>query len=312
MGLPRFLANYLNYLPLPVSNEMKIVLLMLAVYLPFYLDGSEYSPHSRHSHFLHLLLRRIGSVLYPIFGLKPKMILKDGAEYQDKQYIFASHPHGVMSFHHAMFFMDVPGAESLTQVIPLHQRRALAARSLFSIPILRDVILSSGAVDASVAVAKKCLSSGYSLTVLPGGEQEQLLAQKDEHQIYIKRRRGFCKLSLQYNVPIIPCYCFGETATHHTSSMFLSFRQWLAKKYFIALPLPIGWNFLLPLPTSLALHVGKPIYPPKVDPAAPPLSEEETERRLSLLHEEYIQAIQEIFNENKSLYGQGDKELVIV
>jgi 1-acyl-sn-glycerol-3-phosphate acyltransferase len=312
--LPPFLSNYLNYLPLPVSDGFKLFLLLLALYLPFYLDGSEYSPHSRHSPFLHLIFRRFGSFMYPLFGLKPQVILTDDTLYNDKQYIFASHPHGVMSFHHALFFMDhLPGSQLITKKIPVTQRRALAARSLFNIPILRDILLACGAVDASVNVAKKCLESGYSITVLPGGEQEQLLAQYSQHQIYIKRRRGFCKLSLQYQIPIIPCYCFGETSTHHTSSLFLDFRQWLAKKYFIAIPIPIGWNFFFPLSTPLGLHLGKPIYPPVHDPTAPPLSEEEFEKRLNQLHEEYILAIKKIFHENKNRYsGHEEKELVIV
>lgn len=309
MGLPLFLANYLKYLPLPISDQAKLFLLLVAIYLPFYLDGSEYRPQSRHNHFLHLFFRRIGLFLYQFFGLSPQIILPKDTQYNDPQYIFASHPHGVMSFHHAMFFMDIPGSDPLIRSIPLHKRRALSARPLFSIPILRDIILSSGAVDASLPVAKKCLSAGYSLTVLPGGEQEQLLANYNEHYIYIQKRKGFCRLSIQYNVPIVPFYCFGETSTHRTSSIFLSFRQWIAKKYLIALPIPIGWNFFFPLSTSLALHAGKPLYPPPKDES---LSKEEDEmRRVNILHQQYIEAIKEIFETNKGLYGLHDKELII-
>jgi hypothetical protein len=310
MELPVFLSNYLQHLPLPLSDPLKLLLILFVLYLPFYLDGSEYTSSSRYQSTLHAILRRIGMIFYKILGLKLKFVLPSDTKYEETQYIFASHPHGVMSFHHAMFFLNLEGSECLNQVVPLNKRRALSARPLFRIPILRDIILSCGAVDASVTVAKKCLENGYSLTVLPGGEYEQLLAQHDQHCIYIRHRKGFCRLSLQYNVPIIPFYCFGETSTYHTSSLFLDLRQWLAKRFFIAIPLPIGWNFFYPLSTTLALHAGKPIMPPPVDESLS--HHEDQERRLKIIHEEYIRAVTEIFNEHKALYGQGDKELVIL
>jgi hypothetical protein len=310
LSFPVFLSNYLNYLPLPLSDPLKLLLIILAIYLPFYLDGSEFNSSSRYNSIIHNILRQMGMIFYKILGLKLKFVLPKDTKYDASQYIFASHPHGVMSFHHAMFFLDLEGSKPLNQTIPLNKRRALSARPLFRIPILRDIILSCGAVDASVSVAKRCLEHGYSLTVLPGGEYEQLLAQHDEHCIYIRHRKGFCRLSLQYNVSIIPFYCFGETSTYHTSSLLLELRQWLAKRFFVAIPLPCGWNLFYPLSTTLALHAGKPISPPPVDESLSP--HEDQERRLKLIHEEYIRAVTEIFNEHKALYGQGDKQLVIL
>lgn len=312
-SLPPSLSNALGYLPLPLSPPLKLFLLLaLVIYLPFYFDGSEYTASSRYHPTLHAIFRQLGQIFYKILNLKLEIILPTDPHIfsESSQYIFASHPHGVMGFHHPMLYLDTPGSEFLTQHIPFHKRRALSARPLFSIPILRDILLSCGAVDANVQIAKKCLENGYSLTVLPGGEHEQLLAAYGQHCIYIRHRKGFCRLSLQYNVPIIPLYCFGETSTYHTSSLFLDFRQWIAKRFFVALPLPIGWNLFLPLSTPLALHAGKPIIPPPVDESLP--LHEDQERRLKIIHEEYIRAITDLFNEHKGLYGQGDKELMIL
>jgi hypothetical protein len=44
--------------------------------------------------------------------------------------------------------------------------------------------LRAGAVDADRAVAARMLSEGYSVGVLVGGEQEQLLAQPGEARLY--------------------------------------------------------------------------------------------------------------------------------
>lgn len=39
--------------------------------------------------------------------------------------------------------------------------------------------------------------SGYSLVVLPGGEQEMILAKPGDHSIVLKNRMGFVRLAIQ-------------------------------------------------------------------------------------------------------------------
>jgi hypothetical protein len=203
--------------------------------------------------------------LFEWMGLTPRVILTDPDAYKTHpQAIFCSHPHGVMSYHHALFYLEVEGSEPLSVAIPLSSRRALGARPLFAVPILRDLVLMTGAVDASAAVAAKCLTKGLSLTILPGGEHEQLLAEKDKHVIYIKSRKGFCKLAVQHNVPIIPAYCFGETSTFDTSQFMIKQRKWIAKTFFVALPLARGGSWLpwSPHRTPLTHCIGPPLLPP--------------------------------------------------
>lgn len=223
---------------LHLSTIAVISAVLSAIYMPFYFDKSEFSHGTRYWHAAASYFRPKLLSLFISTGLPPRVILKNPEAYKDcKQVIFGSHPHGVMSYHHALLYLDVDGAEALVNAIPLRLRRALGARPLFCIPIFRDFVLMAGAVDASAAVASKCLSNGYSLTILPGGEHEQLLAEKDKHVIYIKSRKGFCKLSVKHDVPIVPAYCFGETSTFETSSFLLTQRKWLAKKFFVAISL---------------------------------------------------------------------------
>lgn len=287
---------------------------LAALYAPFYFDRSEYSHGTRYWEPVAAFIRPRLLILFRHIGLSPSVILKDPNSFKGcKQAIFGSHPHGVMSFHHALFYMHVEGAEPLIEAIPLSQRRALAARSLFGIPIFRDFVLMAGAVDASAPVASKCLSKGFSLTVLPGGEQEQLLAEKDEHVIYIKARKGFCKLAVKHNVPVIPAYCFGETSTFWTSSFLLPQRKWLAKMFFIAIPISWGrslWNPLLPLQAALTHCVGAPIPVPPIDENAD--VDLDFRRRVDLLHSQYIDALINLFEENKAVCGHPDSILHVI
>lgn len=283
-------------------------------YAPFYLDGSEYSEGTRYWRSVAAFLSRKILSSYQSMGFKPMVIVKDPDAFKsNNQVIFCSHPHGVMSFHHALFYMHIDGADPLIWAVPLQCRRALGARSLFKIPIVRDLVLLAGAVDASAAVASKCLSSGLSLTILPGGEHEQLLAEYDKHVIYVKARKGFCKLAVKHNVPIVPSYCFGETSTFYTSSFLINPRKWLAKKFFVAIPLAWGgswWNPFAPLAAPLTHCVGAPLPVPPADESLDKLID--FRRRVDILHAQYVAAISTLFEENKGSCGYPNAELVIL
>lgn len=300
---------------LQTSSLLKLLLgVLVAAYVPHYFDKSEFTAGERYSAGGSGLIRPHALKWLRYIGLRPRLRLNDIEAFKKhKQVIFASHPHGVMSFHHGLLYLHVDGAEELNAIIPLQRRRALAARSLFLVPFLRDLILMFGAVDASAAVASDCLSEGYSLTVLPGGEHEQLLAKKDHHGVYIKNRKGFCRLAVKHNVPVVPAYCFGETATYNTSSFLITWRKWLAKRFFIAVPLAWGpnwFNFLIPEKTDLVHCVGEPIPIPPPDHSLE--EKDDFTRRVDLVHEAYIQSLKKIFDENKDSCGFPEAELQIL
>jgi hypothetical protein len=282
-----------------------------AAYLPHFFDGCEFTSRSRYWKDMSEKNLIKMHQFYEKIGLKPSMSVKNVRSFKNhSQFIFACHPHGVFSFCHAMFYMNVKGAQELLAIVPASQRRALAARSLFSVPILRDIILWSGAVDASRAVAESCLKKGLSLTVLPGGEREQLLAGHNKHHMFIKNRKGFCRLAVKHNTPVVPCYCFGESSTYNTSSFLMGPRVWLSKTLFVSIPLPWGghsWNPFVPHETHLTMCVADPIAPPPPDES---LSDaEDLIRRVDLLHDQYIEAVVALFEENKKLYGAHDASL---
>ena len=69
-------------------------------------------------------------------------------------------------------------------------------------PLLRDLLLAVGFVDAGRPTAKAALAAGLDLTVLPGGEKEQLEAAPGRDFAYVAHRKGFCKLALEARAPV--------------------------------------------------------------------------------------------------------------
>lgn len=80
----------------------------------------------------------------------------------------------------------------------------------------RDIYLWLGYIDASAGTAHKALDNGipslgficafylkriqclgYSLVVLPGGEQEMIIAKPGDHSVVLRNRMGFVRLAIQ-------------------------------------------------------------------------------------------------------------------
>jgi hypothetical protein len=74
-------------------------------------------------------------------------------------------------------------------------------------------------VDASSETAKYNLAAGSSIFIYIGGEKEQLMSESGKDKVYVKNRKGFVKLALQYGADLVPMvrydifvepHCFDE------------------------------------------------------------------------------------------------------
>jgi 1-acyl-sn-glycerol-3-phosphate acyltransferase len=128
-----------------------------------------------------------------------------------------------------------------------------------------------GTVAASHDNAREALRAGAALLVYPGGDMEVFRPSWQSGRVDFAGRRGFVKLALSENVPIVPVVSIGGQET----ALFLSRGEWLAKllrldKLFrlkalpISLSLPFGLNVgdmtgHLPLPSKVSIRVLPPI-----------------------------------------------------
>src|SRR5436309_610361 len=124
-----------------------------------------------------------------------------------------------------------------------------------------------GTVAASPENADKALSSGAALLVYPGGDYEVHRPSWESGKVDFGGRKGFIRLALAKNVPIVPVVSIGGQET----ALFLSRGEWLARllrldKIFrlkvlpISLSVPWGLNIgdmmgHIPLPSKICVQV---------------------------------------------------------
>ncbi|HEY3727468.1 MAG TPA: lysophospholipid acyltransferase family protein [Solirubrobacteraceae bacterium] len=82
-----------------------------------------------------------------------------------------------------------------------------------------------GTVAASPANARKALHSGAALLVYPGGDYEVHRPSWQGNRVDFARRKGFIRLALEENVPIVPVVSIGGQET----ALFLSRGERLAR-----------------------------------------------------------------------------------
>jgi len=139
-------------------------------------------------------------------------------------------------------------------------------------PIVNELVVPLGGVRASHSNAERLFSAGKKVLVYPGGDVEALRPFRKRAHIVFSGRRGYIRLALKNNVPIIPVVSSGA----HSSFLVVDDMKWLARALkmdrmfrFKAFPLTfsIPWGFTLgvvppyiPLPARIAIEVMEPIY----------------------------------------------------
>mmetsp|Transcript_24561 Transcript_24561/g.52092 ORF Transcript_24561/g.52092 Transcript_24561/m.52092 type:complete len:245 (+) Transcript_24561:113-847(+) len=231
----------------------------------------------------------------------PKELL-EAEKKEGAQFIFAAFPHGCGS----EFRILMEGI--LQHVLPNvhHRLRALSATVLFRIPVVREIAMWTGCVDASRKTAERNLDKGNSLVVLPGGEAEQLMTEYGKEKVYLKKRKGFVKLAMRKRCPIVPMYVFGSSDLFHTSKFLYGHRYWLMKTCGICIPFCQGMfgSPVLPLPKKLTIVFGSPLEF-EMEGHSP------TDEELDAAHDKFTKALITLFDQHKASCGYGERELVI-
>ena len=132
-----------------------------------------------------------------------------------------------------------------------------------------------GAIQAHPKMAIAALQSGASVLVYPGGAQDVFRPFSERHRIHLVGRKGFIKIALKENVPIVPAIAVGSHETLFVMTDCYEQVQWLHRlgmpyllgvdpvvfPIYLGLPWGIAFGPLphLPLPIKMHTRIGQPI-----------------------------------------------------
>lgn len=184
--------------------------------------------------------------------------------------------HGVIPFHGFLLAWKLLKRRRL-------MARGLGADFLFHVPGLRELFLKGGAVKADPRNAVRLLQQNHVVMLAPGGIYEALLAKRGLRRIPWERRKGFVRLAVQTNTPIVPTYCRGINAAYFNSYFLLKPRIKLLEKLRFSVPFFLGLG-LLPFPMKLVHWVGPPI-------SVQARRGESVARRVERIHREVIASV---------------------
>jgi 1-acyl-sn-glycerol-3-phosphate acyltransferase len=193
-------------------------------------------------------------------------------------------------------------------LFPGVQCRVLAASPMFKVPLVRDICLALGAVDAGRKTALRVLEQGLSVHVYPGGSKEVFMTDPADHDRVYLGRKGFVNLALCTGSSLVPVYVFSEKHLYHRKLPSERLRLFLLRVLKFPVLLFYGRFFtLLPLkarPEGLLVAVGKPI---PVERVAEPSSEQ-----VDALHAQYVTELKALFERWRVHAGYAASEQLII
>lgn len=152
---------------------------------------------------------------------------------------------------------------------------ALGHDLLFLIPGFEKVARGAGALPGRMRYAERVLEQDDAVLVYPGGEHEVFRPVTHRNQIEFNGHKGFIRLALRKQVPIVPLVSYGA----QDINLFISRGLGLASALGLhrmrvrIFPLVAGLPFglvpgfipLMSMPTKITLEFQKPITWPRLD-----------------------------------------------
>ena len=213
---------------------------------------------------------------------------------KNESYIFAFHPHGYFP----LTIGWIIASKELQHYIDKNDNKGYLARFItlvsalcFNVPIIRELVISFGCMEATKDIFSELLVKGYNLFLCPGGINEVLKTEekkakdRNANNLYIStKHKGFIKQALINNTSIIPVLSFGEQELLSSKTIF----KW--GKFIITIP--VG-RYYLPIPRNhpVTVIIGKPVgYKKCSNP---------TDDDVTKYHKKFYDKMREMFNKYK-------------
>jgi hypothetical protein len=254
-----------------------------------------------------------GLIITRLFGLNRRLVWSLPLE----KYV---HPVGhcwTIAPHHLLypsfmlpFYADKEGVQSRLGV-DLNSTFAAAAKSLFYIPLLRELVITLGGRIASPAVVSGLRTFG----VAPGGVHEMVRQELGVDRLYV--RRGFIKLCVKRGgLNLVPTYAFDENVAYTPMTLGTRARKaqhWLHRTFGVGICFWRGlWGIpFCPLPNrgDYIVGCGRPIDVKAVMDKNEGKSEDELVEIVLLL---YIEEVKRLFEELKEKTGRRKEAKLVI
>ncbi|CAD7077174.1 unnamed protein product [Hermetia illucens] len=245
----------------------------------------------------------------------------------DRNYLFASFPHGILST--GAFANFATSASNWKELFPGIRSKLVTLNFHFQIPFFRIFPFSWGLASASSNSLKALLTAsndpkdpinrdGYTAnaaTVVVGGAQESLYCRPNNYQVVVKKRKGFIKMALVTGAPIVPVFSFGEVdvfdqPANPPGSLLRRYQEWFKSITGMAPIMFIGRGFfqysfgMIPRRRRITTVIGAPLeVPHNTNPTWDEINE---------VHAKFIEALIDLFETHKHKYIQDAKNVKLI
>lgn len=173
----------------------------------------------------------------------------------NRNYLFCSFPHGVMSTAFSNWFM---ATDKFNEVFPYHKYFLVTLSNAFYFPFYREFLLINGAISSSAESINYVLSQkegGNIVGLVPGGAEESFYCHPGVYKTIVRKRKGFVKVALKNGTNLVPCIAFGEVNIFKqiTGPKIIAYQKFV-KKYLNFVPLIFKGKYGLPF-----WHFRKPL-----------------------------------------------------
>ena len=307
------------YLLLPLSTASGVLAVLGTTYARTYLGhpghtGTRTWPRFQaycQSVLSVALSRWFGSVRVVLAAPHPPRVEAVAADRTPEQeaapIVFGYHPHGMYPAAACWFHMTPQWRALFPGVSPV----TMGASAIFWTPMLRDVVMWSGARTVSRHSVRRALhAERRPILLCPGGQAELVEHRAGDVTVLCTRHKGFIKCALEAGAPVCPIFVFGESHAQRNLLSFKSLQRWTAKRLGFPFPfIPGGYLRVLPLPEPkpLTFVVGPSIEPPPGRTPGAPV----TDAEVDAVHAAYYAALVELFEAHKADAGFPDATLVL-
>jgi hypothetical protein len=234
---------------------------------------------------------------------------------KDKNYIFSTHPHGLIGEVSFETLFDSRLQKKAIAVTGISKVVAALGPLLQFLPLFREKILAHkrdpinnvftvGACNSKVI--KEHWEKGYDIIIYPGGFSESIYSdRRDKFEYsYFLDRKPFIAMTIKNKYNVAPIYVFGATDFYEQMSYFRNFRaKWTQK---LKIPMVYFWGKY-----HSAIRFSKPekcgfVVGPSINMSKYSLDQ------IDEAHLEYMKALQKLYDTHKHEYGMGHKSLVFV